>query len=289
MPEQKVGIVAECVCDLPKSYLAEHNIDILYFLIETDSGVFTDTDEITAENILGYMQAGGKKSLSSAPEPSVYKKIFEENLKKYDEIILVAISSELSLSCKNAAQAASEMGEMGKNVNIFDSQHLSTGLGHLVMKAAESAEKGLSAKEIIAELMELRDRVSTTFITESVDFLYRNGRVSQKVKKICTAFNIHPILAMKDGKLVLKSVGIGNYEKACCRYIRNELKKSDEIDKKTAFLTHVGCSVKMLERIKNEINSECCFENLIQTRASATISSNCGKNSFGVLFIRKNS
>jgi len=289
MPEQKVGIVAECVCDLPKSYLTEHNIDIVYFLIETDGGVFTDTDEITAENILGYMQSGGIKSKSSAPEPEVYKKIFEKNLKKYDEIILVAISSGISLSCANAEKAVSEMGEMGKRVHIFDSAHLSTGLGHMVMKAAESAESGLSAKEIISELEELRGRVSTSFITENVDFLYRSGKVSEKIKKICSAFNIHPVLAMKNGALTLKSVGIGRYEKACARYIRSELKNSDKIDKKIAFLTYAGCSVKMLDRIKKEIGGKCRFEKLVQTKASATVSSNCGPNSFGVLFIRKKS
>ncbi len=286
MSEQKVGIVAECVCDLPKSYLTEHNIDIVYFLIETDSGVFTDTDEITAENILGYMQSGGKKSKSSAPEPEVYRKVFEKNLKKYDEIILVAISSGVSRSCENAEKAVSEMGEIGSRVHIFDSEHLSTGLGHMVMKAAETAESGLSAKEILSELAELRDRVSTSFITENVDFLYRSGKVSDKIKKICSAFNIHPVLAMKNGELTLKSVGIGKYEKACARYIRRELKNSDKIDKKRAFLTYAGCSVKTLERVRYEINEKCRFERLIQTKASATVSSNCGPNSFGVLFIK---
>ncbi len=286
MPEQKVGIIAECVCDLPKSYLTEHNIDIVYFLIETDSGVFTDTDEITAENILGYMQSGGKKSLSSAPEPEVYRKVFEKNLEKYEELILVAISSGISRSCENAEKAVSEMGETGKKVHIFDSAHLSTGLGHMVMKAAESAENGMSAEEIISELSELRDRVSTSFITENVNFLYRSGKVSEKIKKVCDAFNIHPVLAMKNGKLTLKSVGLGRYEKACSRYIRRELKNSDKINKKRAFLTYAGCSVKMLEHVKKEINEKCRFERLVSTKASATVSSNCGPNSFGVLFIR---
>ncbi len=289
MPEQRVGIVAECVCDLPKSYLAEHGIDIVYFVVETDSGVFTDTDEITAENIIGYLQTGGAKSKSSAPEPEVYKRVFEENLKKYDEIILVAISSGISLSCENAGKAVSEMGESGKRVHIFDSKHLSTGLGHMVIKAAEAAESGLSAEEIISELEELRERVSTSFITENVDFLYRSGKVSEKVKRICGAFNIHPVLAMKNGELTLKSVGVGRYDKACARYIRGELKHSDKIDKKRAFLTYAGCSVKMLDRIKKEINGKCRFEKLIQTKASATISSNCGPKSFGVLFVRKKS
>ncbi len=288
MPKQKVGIIAECVCDLPKSYLQEHNIDIVYFVIETDSGVFTDTDEITAENILNYMRAGGKKSKSSAPVPEVYKSVFEKNLKKYDEVILVAISSGISLSVDNAKKAASEMGENGERVHIFDSKHLSTGLGHLVIKAAESAEIGLSAEEILLSLNELRDRISTSFITENVDFLYRSGKVSEKIKQICTTFNIHPVLAMKDGVLTLKSISIGKYEKACARYIRGELRDSDQIDKKRAFLTYAGCSLKMLERVKKEINSKCRFEKLILTKASATISSNCGPNSFGILFIRNN-
>jgi len=286
MSEQKVGIIAECVCDLPKSYLWEHNIDIVYFVIETDSGVFTDTDEITAENILNYMQSGGKKSKSSAPAPEVYRSVFEKNLEKYDELILVAISSGISLSCANAEKAVSEMGEKGKRVHIFDSKHLSTGLGHLVIKAAETAENGMSAEEILSELSELRDRISTSFITESVDFLYRSGKVSEKVKRLCGAFNIHPVLAMKNGELTLKSVGIGKYEKACSRYIHRELKNPDKIDKKRAFLTYAGCSVKMLERVENEIDSKCRFDKLIRTKASATVSSNCGPGSFGILFIR---
>ncbi len=288
MSEQRVGIIAECVCDLPKSYLKEHNIDIVYFFIETDSGVFTDTDEITAENILSYMQSGGKKSKSSAPEPEIYRSVFEKNLEKYDELIFAAISSKISYSYANAEKAVSEMSEKGKRVHIFDSKHLSTGLGHLVIKAAETAETGLSAKEIISELEELRERISTSFITESVDFLYRSGRVSEKVKKICMTFNIHPVLTMKNGELILKSVGIGKYEKACSRYIHKELKNPDKIDKKRAFLTYAGCSVKMLEHVRNEINSKCRFEKLIQTKASATISSNCGPGTFGVLFIKNN-
>jgi len=286
MSEQKVGIVAECVCDLPKRYLAEHNIDIVYFLIETDSGIFTDTDEITAENILGYMQSGGIKSRSSAPEPEVYRNFFEKNLEKYDDIILVAISSGISRSCENAEKAVSEMGEKGERVHIFDSGHLSTGLGHIIMKAAEAAEAGMSADKILAELDGLRDRVCTSFITENVDFLYRSGKVSERVKKICAAFNIHPVLSMKNGVLSLSSVCFGRYEKACSRYIRRILKDSGSIDKRTAFLTYAGCNVKMLERITNEVRAKCRFNRLIRTKASATVSSNCGPGSFGILFIR---
>ena len=39
MGKKKVGILAECVCDLPKSVLNKCGVDMLYFLVETESGV----------------------------------------------------------------------------------------------------------------------------------------------------------------------------------------------------------------------------------------------------------
>ena len=287
MAEQKVKIIAECVCDLPRTWLKEHNIDIVYFTIETDRGVFSDTNEITSENIISYMQAGGKKAHSSAPHPDVYRETFEKNLAEFDEVILVAISSGISLSCENADKAVEQLGEKGSRVHVFDSGHLSSGLGHLVMKAAQMAENGSSASEILAALEALKDKVSTSFIAESVDYLYRNGKVSEKVKKICSAFGIHPILAMKNGELTLKSVTRGDYLKACRRYIKKTLRSAKIVEKNTAFITQAGCNTKMIEWIKNEVSKNCEFENLVVTKASATISSNCGPNTFGIIFIGK--
>ena len=285
MAEQKVKIIAECVCDLPGNWLYEHNVDIVYFSIETDSGVFFDTSEITSENIISYMQAGGIKALSSAPKPDFYKEAFEKNLKEYDEVVLVSISSGVSRGCENARKAVEELGENASRVHVFDSGHLSSGLGHLVIRAAEIAENGHSASEILAALEALKGKVSTSFIAENADFLYRNGKVSEKVKKICSAFSIHPILAMKNGELTLKSITRGNYRKACRRYIKKTLCQAKCIEKNTAFITQAGCSAKMVEWIKKEVAKHCEFENLIVTKASATVSSNCGPNTFGVLFI----
>ena len=287
MAEQKVKIIAECVCDLPIAWLKQHNVDIMYFSVETDCGVFFDTKEITSDNIISYMQSGGKKAHSSAPEPDAYKETFEKNLEEFDEVILVAISSGVSLSCENADKAVEQLGEKSRRVHVFDSGHLSSGLGHLVIKAAQMAENGHTASEILAALEELKDKVSTSFIAESVDYLYMNGKVSEKVKKICTAFNIHPILVMKNGELTLKSVTRGDYRKACRRYIKKTLSRAKSIEKQTAFITQAGCNTKMIEWIKSEISKIFTFDNLTVTKASATVSSNCGPNTFGVIFIEK--
>lgn len=287
MAKKKVGVIAECVCDLPRSIIEKYDIDIVYFLVKTDSGVFTDTDEITSENIIGYMEAGGKMSKSSAPSAEVYVQAFREKLKNYEEVFLPTISSSISNSYANAVEAVKEMGDEGKHVHIFNTGHLSTGLGHIVIRAAELAKAGESAEKITDALSYLRDRVSTSFITMNVDYLYRNGLVSQTVKQLCGAFNAHPVLAMKNGVLTAEAIKFGNYRKACLRYIRHKLRNSGAIDKTRLFITHSGLSSKIIDEIKSEINKLCSFEEIIVIKASATVSSNCGPGSVGVLFIRK--
>ncbi len=286
MSGPKTGIVAECVCDLPKSMLNDLDIQIVYFLIKTESGVFTDTNEITADNIWEYMQVSGKTPVSSAPSPEAYQDIFTQSLEKYDEVILVAISSGISASCANAEKAVCNMGKDGEKVHIFDSGHLSTGLGYLVIKAAQMAADGEPVTKILYELGELKNRISTTFVVDSVDCLYRNRKISEQVKKICNRFHLHPVLVMRNGVLALKSVLFGNYDKVCVRYLARELKYPDKIDRTRLFLTHAGCSAKKIERLKEEIMKRCHTEELIVTEASATVSSNCGPNAFGVLFVR---
>lgn len=287
MAKRKVGVIAECVCDLPNSSIEEYDIDIVYFLVQTDSGVFTDTDEITAANLISYMEAGGTKSRSSAPSAEVYVQAFRKKLERYEDIVLPTISSKISESYKHATDAAESMGDEGKHIHIFDTGHLSTGLGHMVLRAAQLAKQGSDAEKIIADLAGMRNKVSTSFITKNVDYLYRNGLVNGTVKKLCGMFNAHPILEMKNGEITARSIKFGNYEKACLRYIREQLDDQDRIDKTMAFITHVHLSTKDIEVLKDEINRTCRFKEILVTNASATISSNCGPGTVGVLFVRK--
>ncbi len=287
MAKRKVGVIAECVCDLPYGLIEEYDIDIVYFLVQTDTGVFTDTDEITTENIISYLEAGGTKSRSSAPSAEVYIQAFRKKLERYEDVILPTISSKISESFRHATEAVKAMGGEGKHIHIIDTGHLSTGLGHMVIRAAQLAKQGSDAEKIIADLADMRGKVSTSFIAPNVDYLYRNGLVNKTVMKLCGMFGAHPILEMKNGEIRARTIKFGNYEKACLRYIGEQLEDNDKIDKTLAFITHVHLSAKDIEILKNQINKICRFKEILVTDASATISSNCGPGTVGVLFVGK--
>ena len=178
------------------------------------------------------------------------------------------------------------MGSDGERVHIFDSGHLSTGIGHLVLRAAEMVKHGESdSRKILDELEKMKERVSTTFMADSADYLYSNGKVSKAVQIICSIFNIHPVLEMKNGYLGLKSVQIGNYEKSALRYIRKEL-KGKKIRTDRLFITHAGCTANDIKLIRKEVNRVAKFDSVLVTKASATVSGNSGPRTFGVLFVK---
>lgn len=282
---KKIGITTDCVCDLPDEFLKLNDVGITRFYVYTSTGRFMDGHEITSDNIIEYLEETGEKAITSAPDPREYKDFFEKYLKKYDEIIHIPISKKLDSSCINVFESLNIMGKNSDKVHIVDSESLSTGMGHLVVKAVEMRDAGKSAEDIVKALEEMKPKVSTTFITVSLDNLYHNGRVPKSAKNFCSALSLHPILTMKNGLITLKGVEIGNYDKAVMNYLKKELKHPNKINKKRAFITYAGCSIKKINEVKAEVQRLCDFEEVIVTKASATVSGNCGPHTVGLIFV----
>lgn len=280
----KVCITSDCTCDLSEELLDKYEVEVIHFYISTDRGCFKDRAEMTSTNVVEYFENGGQRISTAAPSVSEYVDLFERVLKKHGELIHITISSQLSMSYENATAAAAHFG--GK-VRVFDSQHLSTGIAHMVIEAVGLANEGKSSNEILDALEKMRDKVSTTFITNNADYLHRTGRVSNRVKNICTSFRIHPILDVKNGSIVLKGIRIGDYEKAVLRYVRSQLGNGKGIRKERLFVTYTTMSLKLIMKIKEQSSKCCSFDEILETKASATITSNCGANTVGVLFVRE--
>lgn len=281
---KKIWITSDCTCDMSEALLDEYEVEVIHFYITTDHGCFKDMAEMTATNVVEYFENGGTKISTAAPAVSEYTEFFERMLDKYEEIIHIAISSKLSLSYKNAITAAEQFGG---RVKVFDSKHLATGMAHQIIRGVELARENKTAEEIVAILESMRDKISTGFIAENADYLYRTGRVNKFIKVVCSALKIHPVLTMKRGDLKLKTIQIGNYEESIIRYVRAELKKPSRIKRDRLFITYSTVSVRVLNIIRKQVSERCPFENVWETRASATITSNCGANTIGVLFVRE--
>lgn len=281
----KIGICTDCICDLPEDYLEANGIDVMHFYIHTAAGRFRDGEEITSENILEYLESGETIVKSNIPDPEEYRGFYEKILTQYDEVIHIATSDKIGDSYPNALASLELMGENAKRVTLVNSWSVSSGLGHMVLRAVQLRDSGKSTAEIVRACEEMKTKISASFIVPNADYLYRMGKVSKGVKTLSKVLHIHPVLCAKNGKLTVKSFQAGNYDKAIMRYVRHEFKHSSKIDKGQLFITHAGSPAKIISQIKAEAKKLCDFEKVTVTKASAAISSNCGPQTVGVLFV----
>jgi len=282
-----ITITTECVADLPQAVYKENEIDIIYYDIRTSGGIFRDTVEIDSQNVMEHIMDGKNTAISVIPTANAYKHFFEEKLKEYSEVVHICISSGISDAYNNAVLAKVKMGRDGEKIHVVDSKHLSSGQGLLVMEAVRCRNEGMSSEEILKTIETMIPRVSTTFMTNNADYLYYNHKVSKGIMDFCNVFHIHPVLAMIDGKLILKKIHIGSYNGAAKRYIKNTLGDVKKIDQSVAFITYAGCSEEGLQLVQDKVKEKITFNQLYEQQASATVSSNCGPKTFGILFVTK--
>lgn len=280
----RVVITADCVSDLNDELRKKYSIPTIPYYVATDHGRFKDMDEISSRNVIEYFMNGGEKISTQQPSAAEYEAFFSRFSQRGEELVHFCLGSGISLAYQIASETAKKFDG---RVHVFDSENLSAGMGIIVMRAVELAEKGCSAKEILKEVDRMKYRVSTTFIVKNAEYLFRNGRVSKNVCDFCKAFNVHPVMEMRKGKIRLNSLRFGNYEKAVLRYVRRQLWNPGKISKKRAFITHTNCSLKVLSEVKKLTMKRCNFENLYVTEASATITSNCGEGTIGILVLRE--
>ena len=153
--------------------------------------------EITPEIIYDYVDASGQLPRTSAVNVFDYVREFRHWRQQGYSIVRFCVSSDFSSSYQNACIAAQEF----TNVYPVDSRNLSTGIGHLVLDAAEMAEQGMDAADIASALEKKREKLDVSFVLDTLEYLKRGGRCSALVAMSANLQHLKPCIEVKDGKM----------------------------------------------------------------------------------------
>ena len=287
MSEYNIGISTDSACDMPKRLAEINDIGVIRFYVKTETGMFRDGDEITSQNVAEYYRKGGAALVTDEAQVDEYADFFRDMLSRYSEIIHVTVSSGTSNSYERAAAALEQLGMLSDRVKLVDSETLSTGIAHLVLKAVELRDRGCSSHEIVSAVEKMRDNLNVSFISQSPKQMFKSGRMSNAANSFCSALHVHPIFKLKNGRIVLGGIGVGDMRGAIKRYIRKQLRRVSVVDTSRLFITHVGLSLDDIELVRSEVAKKVRFDNVTVTDASASISGNCGEGTVGILFVRK--
>ena len=281
--KKRIYITTDCLCDLPKACLKRYDIGLMHSYVKIDNARFSDGKEISAKNFIEYLEHNDSEITTQCAQVEEYETFFANALGIGEHVIHIAPAQNISVGYQRALAAAQGFD----HVTVVDSEHLSTGLGLIAVSAADMAENGGSVQEILEKIERLKHLVSSSVIVESADYMFRNKRVNRTVKDLCTAFQLHLVMRMKNGTITPFKAKHGKMQDAYRSYIRTALKDKKDIDTQVAFITHTGCTARQINEFKSEVVKYQKFENIFVEKASATVSCNCGPGSMGLTFMRK--
>lgn len=279
-----IKIIADSTCDLGKELIERYNIDILPLYINLGDRECKDGEEITSEEIYQWSDANDATPKTAACSIEDAKAAIRPYMENEDDIIMFSISSEMS-SSNNVMRMAAEDLEYDDHVYVIDSRNLSTGIGLLIVEAAEMIKKGMSAEEIYDSINALRPYVRASFVVDTLKYLHRGGRCSATSALVGGIFHIKPKIVVKNGKMDAAKKYRGSINTVIKRYVEDMLDDIKNAKKERIFITHSGCSQEVIDTVRNELESLGRFDEIFVTQAGGIISCHCGPGTLGVLFI----
>ena len=278
-----IVITSDSTSDLSPELRERYNINILPLGVTLGDKTFKDGVDINPDDIYEHHAKTGELPKTTAVNIGECLDFFKKFTDEGKTVIHFTISSSMSSTFNNSRLAASEL----ENVYVIDSKNLSTGSGLLVINAAEMAANGVEAAEIVKRIEELVPCVDASFVIDSLEYLHKGGRCSALAMLGANLLKLKPCIEVKDGAMGVGKKYRGRFADVLKTYVAERIGDASDIDLERVFVTHAGCDTEIVDSVVKEVKNAAAFKEVFLTRAGCTISSHCGANTLGVLFIRK--
>lgn len=283
---KRIIVSAESTCDLPKELAKKHNIEIIPLHINLDGKNYRDGVDITPDLIFEKYEEKKVLPITSAPNIADYLDVFKKYPKDEYEIIHFSLGRGISSSYQNALLAASTLD----NVHVIDSGNLSSGYAYLVLEAVDLINEGKNFQQILDRIEDIRDKVSTSFVIENLTFLKEGGRCTSLAAIGANILSIRPCIEVSSDNATMK-VGKkyrGHMDHVLLKYAHERLKNLEDIDKKRIFITHSKLDGLDVSPVIDYVKNLNYFDDIIIDQAGCSITTHCGANTLGLIFLKNN-
>lgn len=280
-----VKIVTDSTCDLSNDLLQRYDISVIPLTISMGEITKKDGTEVTPDELYKWSDKTGLTPKTAAPTIGDAHTLLEPYINEGKDIIFFGISEAMSATCNVIRLVADNMNY--KRLFVVDSKNLSTGIGLQVLRAARMAKNGSSAENILKDNNEINSKVKASFIVDTLTYLHRGGRCSGVTALLANTLKLKPEIVVKDGQMVIGKKYRGNIKSVLLKYVQDHREQLIEANSDMVFITHSGCDSVVVDEIKKYLEDLNVFNEILITRAGGVISSHCGPNTLGVLYISK--
>lgn len=280
-----VKIVADSTCDLSKELIEKYKIEIVPLHIVLGDKEYLDGVEITPDEIYEWADKHEDTPKTSAVGFDSAIAVLKPIADSEDEMIVFTISEKMSTTANVFRMAVDEL-ELEDRVTVIDSANLSTGIGLMVLKAADMAINGKNRNEIETAIEEMISKIRASFVVDTLTYLHRGGRCSSVAALAGGVLKLHPKIVVEDGAMSADKKYRGKMDKVILDYVKDMEEELKSAEKTRVFITHSGCEQEIIDSVYTYLKELEYFDEILITRAGGVISSHCGAGTLGVLYVR---
>ena len=276
-----IRIITDSSADLEPREYAQLGITCIPLTVFFGDTEYQENVNLSKDQFYELLYSGGTPK-TAQPSPQLLLDLFEDAKAAGDEAIYFSISGAISGTYQTAC-ATKAMADYD-GCYVCDSKNATGGLRVLLEEAVKLRDQGKSAREIIEGVEALQDRIVLYACMDTLEYLYRGGRISQTVYKLGTMAQVKPILRVTEAGAIevpAKAMGMRKGMDWLCR--RLEVRKPDPRHSFYAMYTGDRSNGLALAEKFRAMGYDIPDEKVINV--GAAIGSHVGPNACGMIYV----
>lgn len=289
----KIALVTDSCIDLPKKYQEFDYVRVVPLNITFPDGeTVQDGVEMTIEEFHQKVDASEELPVTSQPSPEQFLEVYNDLLEKYEYIISMHLSSQLS-GTYNSAQLAKQMLEdehKRTKIKVIDTKFASLLQGIVYLDALQAIQEEKSFEEILGVIEDRCSTMSVIFTVKTLDNLKKGGRISHLSALLGGFLKLKPVMEIgskTDGKIEALSK-IRGRNKAINETIKMVKERAFDLQNQRLGVMHsILNDDKEIQEIIEKIETELNPKEIIVSKIGATIGTHTGQGAVGIAFVEK--
>ncbi|MEJ2734035.1 MAG: DegV family protein [Anaerolineae bacterium] len=270
-----VRVVTDSTADVPADMVSALGITVIPSYVVFGSESYRDGVELTKPQFYEKLLTTQTVPVTAAPSPHVYGEAYRRLSREAGEIISIHLASKYSSLYSAATIGAREVSEA--TVAVVDSEQVTMGYGWMVVAAAEAAQQGATLAQIVALVEGMKPRSRVLAVLDTLDFLYRGGRVDWVQATLGTLLRIKPILEVRPGEILLAE-RVRTLERALVRLL-DRIRALGPLER--AIVLHANAP-DLAHRMADQLQTLVPDWDRLIGQAGVTIASHAGPGAVGI-------
>ena len=219
-----VRLITDSAADFEPWEYEKLNITCIPLTVFFGDTEYLENVNLSKDQFYTYLAASPHHPKTAQPSPQRLLDLFEEAKAAGDEAIYFSLSSAISGTYQTAL-ATRAMSD-SDDCYVVDTRNATGGQRVLLEYAARLRDEGRTAKEIISLVESIRDKIVLYACMDTLEYLYKGGRISQTAYKLGTMAQVKPIIRVtEEGKIEVpaKAMGMRKGMEYLCK--RTEVRK----------------------------------------------------------------